>query len=188
MDAARSVNPNLYIVAELFSGSEQLDILFVERLGISSLIREAMQAYSVGELSRLCHRHGGRPIGSFRWLPLDSLAYPADTKEFNRRDSEDIAKKSEIPIPEIDLIAKCGELGLKRFNKLLMVASLYLSLRGPIDIVETKSGARKKDLLLTEFKRFLSSVLNNPFFKNFMLPHIDDFMKLTINDFIDYHM
>ncbi|OWB79651.1 4-alpha-glucanotransferase activity protein [[Candida] boidinii] len=101
LDAAREVNPNLYVVAELFSGSEDLDILFMERLGISSLIREAMQAWSVGELSRLVHRHGGRPIGSFRWLPLDEIAYPADTNEFAKRDSENITKKSEIPIPQI---------------------------------------------------------------------------------------
>ena len=101
LDAARSVNPNLYVVAELFSGSEELDILYVEKLGISSLIREAMQANSVSELSRLCHKHGGRPIGSFKWLPLDLIAYPAHPLEFEKRCSEDMKCKSEIPIPQL---------------------------------------------------------------------------------------
>ncbi|CDK26290.1 unnamed protein product [Kuraishia capsulata CBS 1993] len=101
LDIARKTNPNLYVVAELFTGDENIDVLFMERLGISSIIREAMQAYSVGELSRLVHMHGGKPIGSLQWLPLDELAITADRSEFSKRSEENINNVSELPVPEM---------------------------------------------------------------------------------------
>ncbi|KAI8894654.1 glucanotransferase domain of glycogen debranching enzyme-domain-containing protein [Globomyces pollinis-pini] len=79
LDQARKINPNLYVYAELFSGSEQNDILFVSQLGINSLIREAMNAWDPKELSRLTHRHGGSPFGSISLpashFPLDMLGH-----------------------------------------------------------------------------------------------------------------
>lgn len=105
LDLARKVNPNLYVVAELFSGSETMDCLFVERLGISSLIREAMQAWSEEELSRLIHKHGGRPIGSYKFVPMDNFPYPADLKidtDFKSFNSDGgLRSVSEIMIPKV---------------------------------------------------------------------------------------
>ncbi|PGH10622.1 glycogen debranching enzyme [Helicocarpus griseus UAMH5409] len=76
LDEARRIRPNLTVFAELFTGSEEMDYLFTKRLGLNALIREAMQAWSTGELSRLVHRHGGRPIGSFDIdLPTDDPEY-----------------------------------------------------------------------------------------------------------------
>lgn len=98
LDAARSVNPDLYVAAELFTGSEEMDKIFVERLGINSLIREAMQAWSVEELSRLVHKHGGRPIGSLTWMPLDEFAYPCEEEPTANKYAEG---HSELEIPHV---------------------------------------------------------------------------------------
>src|SRR5262249_55636240 len=44
------IRPNIYIVAELFTGRSERDILFVGELGLDSLIREAMQCSSPTDL------------------------------------------------------------------------------------------------------------------------------------------
>ena len=44
IDAARDVRPGVYVNAELFTGSTERDVEYIGRLGISSLVREAMNA------------------------------------------------------------------------------------------------------------------------------------------------
>ncbi|PRT53794.1 Glycogen debranching enzyme [Wickerhamiella sorbophila] len=65
LDMARRVRPQLYVVAELFSGSAEMDTLFVERLAINSLLREAIGPGDAKELSTVIQINGGRPIGSY---------------------------------------------------------------------------------------------------------------------------
>ncbi|ORY30247.1 putative glycogen debranching enzyme [Naematelia encephala] len=65
IDAGRRVNPNLYIMAELFTGSQEMDLKFVRELGINSLVREAYNGDSPRNFSDLLYRFGvGKPIGS----------------------------------------------------------------------------------------------------------------------------
>ncbi|UZJ52793.1 hypothetical protein CBS101457_002113 [Exobasidium rhododendri] len=65
LDAARKTNKNLYICAELFTGSEEMDVLFVSKLGLNSLIREMENGPDPKEESRLLYRFGvNKPIGS----------------------------------------------------------------------------------------------------------------------------
>jgi hypothetical protein len=64
---ARKVNPNLIVVAELFTGNSELDALFVSRLGINLLVREAMMAKTPRDLSNMVYSYGNgetKSVGS----------------------------------------------------------------------------------------------------------------------------
>lgn len=52
LDCARRVNPNLYVVAELFTEDRAMDVRYCSSLGISALIREAMQCDNAETLAR----------------------------------------------------------------------------------------------------------------------------------------
>ena len=78
LDAARKVNPNIYVFAELFTGSEEMDAHFVSQLGINSLVREAMNGGDPKDMSRLLYIYGvGKPVGKY-WNKTGQNSLGAD--------------------------------------------------------------------------------------------------------------
>ncbi|EGC38367.1 hypothetical protein DICPUDRAFT_45888 [Dictyostelium purpureum] len=84
LDAAREVRPDIYVTCELFTGSEEIDDIFVKKLGINSLIREAMQCHDPSEFSRVVYRYGGSPIGSVHDCEYHSK-YPSTSQSYNTK-------------------------------------------------------------------------------------------------------
>lgn len=75
LDRARVVNPDIYVCAELFTGSQDMDMLFVCRLGLNSLIREAYNAHDPKDESSLMYRYGiVKPVGASFSSPRPTLA------------------------------------------------------------------------------------------------------------------
>eukprot|EP01028_Stygiella_incarcerata_P002263 TRINITY_DN1421_c0_g1_i1.p1 TRINITY_DN1421_c0_g1~~TRINITY_DN1421_c0_g1_i1.p1 ORF type:complete len:1578 (-),score=400.60 TRINITY_DN1421_c0_g1_i1:5551-10284(-) len=82
VDCAREERSELFIMAELFTGSEDLDRVYTTRVGLTYLIREAMQAPDLKNLCHLVHHFGGQlaPVGAFMRGPaipsaIDLLGY-----------------------------------------------------------------------------------------------------------------
>jgi len=56
LQVARCRNPNLYVMAELFTSSAIADALFVQQLNINGLVREVQNTYDTKNLGDYFHQ------------------------------------------------------------------------------------------------------------------------------------
>ena len=73
---ARKVNPNLYIMAELFTSSEELDVQYINRIGINSILREGGKRISPPEMTHLLWSSGGLPVAAVDMIDSSSYVRP----------------------------------------------------------------------------------------------------------------
>jgi len=107
---AREVRPELYVCAELFTGSPERDMQFIQDLGLNSLIREAMASCSATDLGRNAVEYGGYRLGSLtrRGIVYNPHALFADCTHDNETPSQRRTAIEALPNSAVVAMSKCA--------------------------------------------------------------------------------
>lgn len=109
---ARSVNPSIYVVAELFTGRSDRDELFVGELGIDSLIRESMASGNPAELAASIN-HYSTPV-----ISAQPHALLMDCTHDNPSPSQKRTAVDALPNAAIVAMASCAIGSVRGYDQL----------------------------------------------------------------------
>lgn len=128
VDIARAERPAILVVAELFTGDERTDARWCARLGLSALIREAIQPHDADELSHLCHRFGvERAVGEITHAALAPLAQPlvpqmppalfTDCTHDNEAPAQRHTAAHSLPLLALTMMTRAGAGSVRGFDQ-----------------------------------------------------------------------
>eukprot|EP00743_Colponemidia_sp_Colp-15_P009529 GILK01010423.1.p1 GENE.GILK01010423.1~~GILK01010423.1.p1 ORF type:complete len:1716 (+),score=307.25 GILK01010423.1:79-5226(+) len=157
LDCGRQERPDLYVLAELFTGDEDVDSLFESRLALNALIREAMQAPIPRELGRLVHRFGGRPVASFspiksahqgvvqsrsddieqELVPSLSPAVFYDCTHDNETPAQKRSARDALPTAALVAITGCASGSVRGFDELIPSTISVVTERRLFKVIES---------------------------------------------------
>lgn len=169
LKAARKKRPNLYVFAELFTGNECIDNIFVNKLGINSLIREGLAAHDSHELGRLVYKYGGEPVASFvqpNIRPLMPNVAHALLYDVTHDNESDLQKRTPLnPMPFTALVSMaCCAIGSNRGHDELVPHHIHV-------VNENRSYNHWKDSSISTHRNGIST--HSGFIKQrIMLNHI----------------
>ncbi|XP_031163660.1 glycogen debranching enzyme-like isoform X1 [Sander lucioperca] len=123
--AARAIRPNLYVMADLFPSSQLIENVFINRLGITTLVRDAMGAADRQEEEGSLSWFGGEPVGAFfqpslrPLIPAVSHTMFMDVSPNNHSPIQTCSVYDFLPRSTLVSMACCATGSIRGYDELL---------------------------------------------------------------------